>query len=79
MTCEELIKKLQEFPADAELAIEDQYGLSSLFEIREHESVVRKLSVDYGGDFHSPESLENHEYNLSKPVKTLILLCTENV
>ena len=79
MTCEELIKKLQEYPADAELAIEDQYGLSSLFEIREHETKVRKLSVDYGGDFHTPESLENHEYKLSKPVKNLILLCTENV
>lgn len=79
MTCEELIKKLQGYPADAEIAIEDQFGLSSLFEIREHETVVRKLSVDYGGDFHTPESLENHEYNLSKPVKKLLLLCTENV
>ena len=79
MTCEELIKKLQEFPAEAELAIEDQYGLSSLFEIKVYEPTVRKLSVDYGGDFHVPETLENHEYDISKPVKTLLLLCTENV
>jgi hypothetical protein len=79
MTCEELIKKLQGLPAAAELAIEDQYGLSSLFEIKVYEPGVRKLSVDYGGDFHIPATLENHEYNISKPVKTLLLLCTENV
>ncbi len=78
MTCEELIKKLQAFPLDAEIAIEDQYGISSLFEIREHESEVRKLSIDYGGDFHPPASLENHEYKISTPVKCLLLLCPES-
>lgn len=77
MTCEELIKKLQKFPPDAEIALEDEYGLSSLHEILEHDSEVRKLSIDYGGDFHTPASLENHEYKLSTPVKHLILLRTE--
>ena len=79
MTCKELIEKLQAFPDNTEIAIEDQHGLSSLFEIREYETEVRKLSIDYGGDFHSLTSLENHEYNMSSPVKTLILLCTENM
>jgi len=78
MTCEELIKKLQQLPLDAEVAIEDQYGLSSLFEIRSHEAEVRKLSIDYGGDYHPPGSLENHEYKISTPVKHLFLLCTES-
>ena len=77
MTCEELIKKLQKFPADAEIAITDEYGLSSLYEILEYETEVRKLCIDYGGDFHSPASLENHEYKLSTPVKCLLLMCTE--
>ena len=77
MTCEELIKKLQQLPLDAEIAIEDQYGISSLFEIRSHETEVRKLSIDYGGDFHPPASLENHEYKISTPVRQLLLLCTE--
>ena len=77
MTCEELIKKLQKFPADSEIAISDEYGLSSLHEILEHESKVRKLSIDYGGDFHDPASLENHEYKLSTPVKCLLLFRTE--
>jgi len=78
MTCEELIKKLQACPLDAEIAIEDQYGISSLFEIREHESEVRKLSIDYGGDFHPPASLENHEYKISTPVRHLLILRTES-
>ena len=77
MTCEELIKRLQKFPPDAEIAIEDEYGLSSLHEILEYESEVRKLSIDYGGDFHNPAALENHEYKLSTPIKRLLLLCTE--
>ena len=78
MTCEELIKKLQAFPLDAEIAIEDEYGLSSLHEILEYETEVRKLSIDYGGDFHPPASLENHEYKISTPVKKLVLLRTES-
>ena len=78
MTCEELIKKLQKFPLDAEIAIEDEYGLSSLNEILEYETEVRKLSIDYGGDFHTPTSLENHEYKLSTPVKKLLVLRTES-
>ena len=77
MTCEELIKRLQKFPPDAEIAIEDEYGISSLHEILEYETEVRKLSVDYGGDFHPPASLENHEYKISTPVRQLILLRTE--
>lgn len=77
MTCEELIKRLQEFSPDAEIALEDEYGLSSLHDVLEYESKVRKLSIDYGGDFHSPASLENHEYKLSTPVKQLVLLRTE--
>jgi hypothetical protein len=77
MTCEELIKKLQQLPLDTEIAIEDQYGLSSLLEIRPHETEVRKLSIDYGGDFHPPASLENYEYSLSIPVKNLAILCAE--
>ena len=77
MTCEELIKKLQKFPPGTEIAIEDEYGLSSLYDILVHESEVRKLSIDYGGDFHTPTSLENHEYKLSTPVKQLLVLRTE--
>jgi len=78
MTCEELIKKLQKLPPDAEIAIEDEYGLSSLNEILEYETEVRKLSIDYGGDFHTPSSLENYEYKLSTAVKRLFLLRTES-
>ena len=46
MTCEELIKRLQEFSPDAEIALEDEYGLSSLHDVLEYESKVRKLSID---------------------------------
>ena len=73
MTVKELIEKLQGYSPDTELGIESEFGISEIIGLGLKDEKFRYLSVDYGGDYHSPASLENHEYSLSREDKGLIV------
>jgi len=74
MTVKELIEKLRSYSPDAELGIETEFGISEITDLSLRNEKFRYLAVDYGGDYHSPSSLENHEYTQSRDVKGLIIL-----
>ena len=73
MTVKELMEKLQSYSPDTELGIESEFGISEIIGLNLKDEKFRYLSVDYGGDYHPPDSLENHEYSLSREVKGLIV------
>tara|TARA_Y100000310_G_C20367700_1_gene662004 strand:+ start:166 stop:402 length:237 start_codon:yes stop_codon:yes gene_type:complete len=78
MTVEELIEKLQKFSPDMELAVNAEFGLSEICGAEIYEETVRYLSVDYGGDYHIPTTMDGHEYSHSRDVKGLVVLKTDN-
>ena len=73
MTVKELIEKLRSYSPDAELGIKTEFGISEIFGLDLRDEKFRYLAVDYGGDYHSPDSLENHEYTQSRDVRGLIV------
>jgi len=73
MTVKELIEKLRSCSPDAELGIESEFGISEVIGLSLRDEKFRYLAVDYGGDYHPPDSLENHEYTQSRNVKGLIV------
>jgi len=78
MTAQELIEKLRSYSPDAELGIQTEFGISEIIGLKLCDSKVRYLSVDYGGDYHPPDSLENHEYLQSRNVKSLVMFIVDS-
>jgi DNA-binding ferritin-like protein (Dps family) len=74
MTVTEIVKMLEELPPNYEVAIETTHGISEVYDFEMSKERVHKLAVDYSGDYHELQELDNHEVPLANKIPGLIIL-----